>query len=98
MDIEKLKQKQKDLEKKRKVINAQIKNAEIKDRTNRCISAGKEIAEHFKIDPQCIDASKIAAICSRYFSSELIKNNQVEPEISDIVSDKSVIKREKQHI
>ncbi len=56
------------LDAKRKKMAALMKKAEEAEKKNKFINAGKDLFEHFKVDPHCKDNSKIAAICMKYFS------------------------------
>ena len=65
--IEKLLEKQKAIDAKRRKINAMIRQAQEEEQKGKFIKAGEELFEHFKTDPKCIDSDKIAAICNKYF-------------------------------
>jgi FtsZ-interacting cell division protein YlmF len=68
-NIEKLKERQKAIEAKRRAIALKIRKAEEEEKKGRFTKAGQELADHFKNDPDCKESSKIVAICARYFVS-----------------------------
>lgn len=91
--IEKLLEKQKAIEVKRKKINAMIRQAQENEQKGKFVKAGEELFEYFKKEPKCTGSEKIAAICNKYFfvnnptDIEDDSASNTKDEVSDIGKD-----------